>query len=124
MRSMRRIDDQPAPSFVPREKRGEQVAERAKGRLTAGREEQAHAGEDLFVGQAPAVDLARDELADDVFARLRAPGCHDRGKEVGEGGLGLEGALGIVAKGEEREGPRVKLVFSFAGEPSRRVITR
>ncbi len=51
-----------------REEGEQEVAERAVGRLDAGRQEQAEKGEDVLVGQALPVDLRLDELADEIVS--------------------------------------------------------
>ena len=99
-----------------RQQREENVAEKPKGRLGSGRQQQQQETEDVILRESLAFDLCGQQLADQVFLWLLAALVDDRRKEglqrarCGQAGLGTRGAVA-----DQIERPLLELVVVADG---------
>jgi hypothetical protein len=89
----------------------------AVGRLHPGRKDQAEEGEDLLVGEMPALYLGPDQVADEVVARLGPALLHDIGEIVAQCSRGGDAAIPVGSHAGELQGPTLELGVVLPRQP-------
>ena len=91
------------------EQQVQQVARRAVGGLGPGRQEEPEEGVDGLVGELLAVDLGRDQVADDVLGRLGPPLGHDSGEVLPQRLGGGQPTVDVGHQPDELDRPALEL---------------
>ncbi len=111
------IRDNRLPRFRMSEQGGEQIPERAMGRLPARRKEQSDMSVDFLVRERSSIELRVDKCRNHIFFRLSSASFHDWDQESCEFIPGDFSGSGIVSTTEKTQRPTVKLLFAVSGKP-------